>query len=1175
MQLILCASFSAVSLSSQTVKPDDSSTAADEKNIPVATATGEQRSDDVVEMSPFTVEATKTTGYAATRTMSGTRLNAKLEDLASSISVVTKEQLIDTASVDLNDIFMYEANTEGTHQFASLEYVAASGGGTDVLVDKNATQKNSANRIRGMGTANTSFAGFELSAGIGVDTYNTTSIEISRGPNSNMFGLGGSAGSVNIVPITPNLTRLQVGAKFTANNYGGTRLEGIVNVPIIKNVLAVNFLGATEEKGFKRKPAFDETNRYTVGATYRPRIFKHLKTTIHASLENFNNRAALPNTVTPKDYVTPWIEGGKVTWDPVTQTLHKADGTVAVAGVAYNQLLAKLYRASATANGPLYGVRNQNDGFTNNATQWIDNGAIEMYQMGRITQPTNTASSPSPWGSFNAGGTSGYGFYLETGKAFSAKQDILWKPAGISNQALYDWEHVNVQAANYASRQAKTYYATLEQELIKSERHTLIVQGAYFRQDMEGNTRDVIGGTKGMAPALMIDINERLLDGSPNPYYMRPYMAGTALQSFWNMDDAETVRGTIYYKLDFTKNNGWSKWLGSHAFSPYAERRDRTFATLGFYDYITSQSNSSNGYPYGWLGGSKTVEASRPSLRYYMGDNQGYNIDYAPQRLRAPNGTYSLRWYDPGRTANASTGVTALPAQGWVNEDVTIETLHNSSQLKRQIRTTMGIVWQGSFWDNRIVPTFGYRKDKLVDWAGPTITQVNGYPNLSSLWEWDRPNYTPIKSIADGPTKTAGIVVKPLGWLSFHYNQSDSFSVEVPKYDVYGKVIGQPKGEGKDYGVSVSLFRGKLNIRYNQYEVTEENARTPGNTETLANRLYRIDFSTNRGTTNTNTYPDAVDRWHLEASAYRWVMSNHGIVDKDTLTADQREQYRKEAWDTYITPQTGLSQDVRTWFTQAEPKPGLADSNTAAGRGREIEFTYNPDRYLTIRGSITQQKAYDSGVSVANTEWAKTRVAVWQNITIPTNYKMWDGTAWVANPVAGMPWWTTADSSIGQTVVPKDWYDTNVDAPMTLINATAGQKKPQQREWNVTASARYRLAGLHTDNFLKNIDIGGTLNWGSKVAIGYLAAEPDKDGVIRKYNPNGIVYRGGEWHASIWLRYNFKLLDNKIRGSFQINVRDLLENGGLEPVTVNPDGTPRDYRIVDPRFISVSTTFDF
>src|SRR4051812_30624098 len=72
--------------------------------------TNASSSGEVVAMSPFEV-VSDTKGYYSANSMSGTRFNSKLEDLASSISVMTKEQMTDFAMLDINDIFNYMSNT--------------------------------------------------------------------------------------------------------------------------------------------------------------------------------------------------------------------------------------------------------------------------------------------------------------------------------------------------------------------------------------------------------------------------------------------------------------------------------------------------------------------------------------------------------------------------------------------------------------------------------------------------------------------------------------------------------------------------------------------------------------------------------------------------------------------------------------------------------------------------------------------------------------------------------------------------------------------------------------------------------------------------------------------------------------------------------------------------------
>src|SRR4051812_26199770 len=77
---------------------------ATKKPVPVQTepAANAPGSDEVVALSPFEV-GSNNKGYYASSTMSGTRFNTKLEDLASSITVITKEQMSDFAMLDIND----------------------------------------------------------------------------------------------------------------------------------------------------------------------------------------------------------------------------------------------------------------------------------------------------------------------------------------------------------------------------------------------------------------------------------------------------------------------------------------------------------------------------------------------------------------------------------------------------------------------------------------------------------------------------------------------------------------------------------------------------------------------------------------------------------------------------------------------------------------------------------------------------------------------------------------------------------------------------------------------------------------------------------------------------------------------------------------------------------------
>ena len=77
------------------------------------------KTDELIILSPFTV-VSDGEGCQASNALSGTRLNSKLEDLGSSITVVTMQQITGLGLLDINDVFRYEASTEGTDNFTGF-----------------------------------------------------------------------------------------------------------------------------------------------------------------------------------------------------------------------------------------------------------------------------------------------------------------------------------------------------------------------------------------------------------------------------------------------------------------------------------------------------------------------------------------------------------------------------------------------------------------------------------------------------------------------------------------------------------------------------------------------------------------------------------------------------------------------------------------------------------------------------------------------------------------------------------------------------------------------------------------------------------------------------------------------------------------------------------------------
>src|SRR5688572_32435423 len=75
-------------------------------------ASSQPPTQEVVELSPFTVNTSRDVGYAAENTLAGSRLNSALRDTAGSVSVFTREFLDDLAITDVRELVQYSVNAE-------------------------------------------------------------------------------------------------------------------------------------------------------------------------------------------------------------------------------------------------------------------------------------------------------------------------------------------------------------------------------------------------------------------------------------------------------------------------------------------------------------------------------------------------------------------------------------------------------------------------------------------------------------------------------------------------------------------------------------------------------------------------------------------------------------------------------------------------------------------------------------------------------------------------------------------------------------------------------------------------------------------------------------------------------------------------------------------------------
>ncbi len=1060
---------------------------AQENTSPAKPAAPVDRLDSVVELSPFQVNSSKDQGYQAYSTMSGTRLNTKLEDVAASISVITKQQLEDTASLDINDMFRYELGTEGIYQWTS--FTVDRGNVTDDV----ASNPNGATRMRGLTAANIAVNGF--SSSLPVDTYNVESIEILRGPNSTLFGLGATGGGVNANTARANTTRNRYRLQTRVDSSDGYRGSFDANYVLLPNKLALRVLGVHDHRGFEQKPSADITRRFNALMTYRP----FTKTTIRGGFEsyrNFNNR---PNSSTPRDMYSDWVASGKPTWDPLTETVHLANGTSITGVTSANEATLLPYSIAATDTG-----------FTGRPSWYIDNGQVQLYTINRMPVSGTAGTGPQ-----NIAGTARLLQNTTRYLRYTAQYPLFTTP-GISDQSLYDWTTTSILSPNFSRVRGEVAWGELEQNIFRTPTQSLDFQAGFLREHISTYSREFLGKSDGGKLQVYIDINERLLDGSVNPYFLRPYIGGSEPAFRKSRNNTENYRSVLGYRTDFTQNKSWLRFLGKHALTGYAEYRRLFGGSLGYKDTMSSTE--------AWM----TPDAAtfnrnnaswRAYPRYYVGDAKGQNVDYAPVGLPGAQGTYTLRYY------NGATGQ-------WINESVDFDEYYYANRLNRRLLSTTGAVWQGWFLDDRIVPLVAIRRDynrtRDGNPAKSPNTLTNGYYDLSDMDSFGTYDWVSQR----GQTTNYGLVVRPLSWLALTYNEADAFVPGSLAYNIYGNPLPDPRGRTKDYGFDFQFFRDergdpRLSIRAKQYE-TIDIGRGSSEINTIVQRAVRLDADGNM----TGGDPDLEGFYMLELQK---------------LHADWTTTQLEDGAAALMT--------VSPAFIDSHRNKTHGDSSDAISRGREVEITYNPTRDWTLKGTVRQSKALNGIMSPDLQNYVASRMPEWKAAKSPFDGSAyWNGTYKIGN------------------LTPENWYLQNLLAPMKLAVATQGKLRTQHREWAASFLTNFKFRSSTDHKWLKPLDIGGAVRWNDRAIIGYLGAAPEADGVVRDLDPNKPVYDKARYTLDVSAGYTIRLQKGTCR--LQLNVNNVLEDGRLQAFAVNPDGTPWGYRIIDPRQFILTATFD-
>ena len=892
-------------------------------------------SEEPIILSPFTVTSSDDQGYRAASTLSGTRIKTDLRDIGSAISVVTEQFFKDTGATDAKSLLAYTTNTEVGGPGGNISGAALGSGYSDFELTRYRPQTNT--RVRGLAAADLTRDLYLTD--IPFDTYNTKRVDIQRGPNSILFGLGSPAGIIN---NGLNLASFANSYKvsFRNDDQGSTRASVELNQVLIPKELSILIDTLYDKTKYRQKPAFEDARRIYAALRYEPRFlnFGWASTRIRGNYENGDIQANRPRPNPLGDQITPWFDPNglnKITLDPANVAADRAKYTI-------------LGTVPRTGNNLVAIWGDPNNG--------VQGGAGEpAYILVSRNTSLNTGLSQLGWSSIGSRGSS-----TAVATAWGAKQyGSFYKDQQLLDPTVFDFYNKLIDGPNkHEWQKFNAANLALEESLFNGDAGFEL---GYDRQRFYSGAEAATTGFRD-GQALAIDLNRTLIDGTPNPNLGRPYIASDSLDNASDYNRREAFRATAFVQFDAKKHLGenlLSKIIGKHTFTGLynTQRVDKDFRKWRGYTADGQYGTIVNNF-------DQNSDSRLVVNLHYIGPSllnatslSGANLSNIGALENPRPGLNALYW---NRALNGGAGAFQTAPVNILTRDADKETLYSPSSTETEDKIkSSAVVWQGFLLDGVIVPTVGIRSDTADNYkagAPPRnpVTQGADVYNPS----WHLPS-TPSSSVSGHTTSWSVVGHSPKfvnkrlpfgATFDLFYNKADNFQASAGRADMFGNNQPAPAGKTKDVGFLITLFDDKLVMRVNKYEtalkndaVSVLNAFYPGATEALAwdatSRAY-----------NQATHPAAVTAFlaNLPSTEFQkaWVFS--------------QSPNGNDGFNTFNNRPGGITQ--------------LADT---VSKGVETELTYNilPNWRLSLNAS--KQEAVRSNIANDIDQWIADRSKVW------------------------------------------------------------------------------------------------------------------------------------------------------------------------------------------------------
>lgn len=1183
-----------------------------------------ETAEDTITLDPFSVSAGDSNdGYQVKDTLAGTRIRTDLRDVASSLTVVNAQFLQDTGAKNTQDLLVYTTNTEVGGVRGNF---SGAGGSQTYSESASLLRPNNNTRVRGLDAADNTRDYFLTE--IPWDGYIVDRVDMQRGPNSILFGVGSPAGIIN---TSLNSASFKKSAKFEnrLGGHGSMRNSFDYNTVILKNELAVRLAGVHDDEQFQQRPAFQKSQRIYGAVRYEPKLFgPESKTSIRVNYEHGKIDANRPRQLPPVDAITPWF----------------ATGTDAYGYKAMNRLTVDGTRdwTRLTANKELQ-PGTTNEKWVNGVAPWYSwagmgrqgNSSMSLRYNATSTDPIQAQTSVlgTSWGLNSAGQVDGTIGGVQFGSNFAiagfnayAKQVLgaagaYYGNKSLSDPSVFDFYHKLMDGPNKKENAKWSAANFAVSQSFLSQR-----LGFEFVYDYQRYQDGQIGFLNGGEYVLSVDINSKLLDGSNNPNVGRAYVGNSG--QYGNnkyIIDRDSLRFTAFGDLrteDFFGKNLLTQILGHHVvtavlsqdikrtdYRGYARwATDTDFATASHqaYDLNTgasqvdwiaylgpSMSNMTSASGANLSNVSAVISPrSLETLRFFDSKWSASNVAY--------DAPYTYVSYTNDKLADGpiggpvtNTGVQAdNPANyvGWklqnfrvLNaENGDIDKLWTDGQKGRNKIKSQGFTWQGYLLDGVFVPVVGWRKDTVTNSSTTAPSLAGNVKNMNYSVDTSAANTLKVT----GESKSfGGVLHMPKSWsakmpartsMSLFANQSENFKADAPRGDLFGQQIANPSGKTTDYGFVVSTLDERLTVKVTRYETKIKNATLQADSAGFGNNLYYAWAIPYWGATHALAALDGIASPQRRQGNWGWPWNGIEGGDATKIRAAARDFFVNFPLSQAYVNEYGLGLVVDKMHVDSEASwyqsvPGYGNGTIADGGSGASNLGLQP-RYAGKLGSFGDgPKAY--GDTTSKGYELEVNAQITKNWNIAANASKTNASRTSIAPSIDQ-WVDTYTKFLagpagqirmwGGDTFAKAWND-NIISPYKVLKAQLGQQAPEVAKWRFNAVTNYNFS----NGLLKGSNAGLAYRWEGKRVLGYQYSSALNALDVSKPWESPV-----DQHVDLWVGYGRKLT-SKIDWRIQLNLRNVGEKNSLVPVNINPDGKVALSRIQEGMSWTLTNTFNF